>query len=109
MFQILFSNITVNQFLFAFHSSKEGNDDRKTDLDREAEEKAKPKLKVTMVTWNIDDSLIITAINDYSLKVWCGFTGKLKHILMVSGFFYFHKKVQASFEYIFGYHGDMEY
>ena len=74
--------------MFAFHSSKEGNEDRKTDLDREAEEKAKPKLKVTMVTWNIDDSLIITAINDYSLKVWCGFTGKLKHILMVSGCFY---------------------
>ena len=86
--------------MFSFHSSKEGNEDRKTDVDREAEEKAKPKLKVTMVTWNIDDSLIITAINDYSLKVWCGFTGKLKHILMVSGCFYFHNKVQTSFQNI---------
>lgn len=52
--------------------------------DGEDEEKTKPKLKVTMVGWSIDDSLVVTAVSDYSLKVWCGYTGKLHHTLMVS-------------------------
>ena len=41
------------------------------------------KLKVTMVGWNIDDTLVITAVNDLTLKVWCSFTGTLKHVLKV--------------------------
>lgn len=43
------------------------------------------KLKVTMVGWNIDDTLVVTAINDHSLKVWCSFTGTLLHGLRGHG------------------------
>ena len=41
------------------------------------------KLRVTMVGWNNNDTLVFTAISDFSLKVWCSFTGDLKHILQV--------------------------
>jgi hypothetical protein len=52
--------------------------------DDELDEDGKPqKLKVTMVGWNIDDTLVMTAINDHSLKVWCSFTGKLLYRLRV--------------------------
>ncbi|XP_013776730.1 bromodomain and WD repeat-containing protein 3-like [Limulus polyphemus] len=44
-------------------------------------EDTKLKLKVTMVGWSLDDSLVITAVNDHSLKVWDSYTGTLKHIL----------------------------
>ncbi|XP_013385977.1 bromodomain and WD repeat-containing protein 3 [Lingula anatina] len=40
------------------------------------------KHKVTMVDWNIDDSLVVTAVNDYSLKVWDSHTGKLVNVLL---------------------------
>ena len=56
------------------------SDEDNDDLD----EDGKPqKLKVTMVGWNIDDTLVMTAINDHSLKVWCSFTGKLLYRLRV--------------------------
>ncbi|XP_023242428.1 PH-interacting protein-like isoform X2 [Centruroides sculpturatus] len=42
----------------------------------------KQKLRVTMVGWNTDDSVVITAVNDSSLKVWDSYTGKLKHVLI---------------------------
>lgn len=44
---------------------------------------SKQKLRVTMVGWNTDDSVVITAVSDSSLKVWDSFTGKLKHVLTV--------------------------
>ncbi|XP_053397072.1 bromodomain and WD repeat-containing protein 3-like isoform X3 [Mercenaria mercenaria] len=49
--------------------------------DDEDEDNKSQKLKVTMVGWNIDDTLVMTAINDHSLKVWCSFTGKLLYRL----------------------------
>ncbi|XP_076874728.1 PH-interacting protein isoform X2 [Brachyhypopomus gauderio] len=40
------------------------------------------KLKVTMVAWDRHDSMVITAANNLTLKVWNSFTGSLIHILM---------------------------
>lgn len=37
-----------------------------------------------MVGWNLDDSVVITAVNDYSLKVWDSYTGQLLHVLEVN-------------------------
>ncbi|XP_077290896.1 bromodomain and WD repeat-containing protein isoform X2 [Arctopsyche grandis] len=39
------------------------------------------KIKVTMVGWDCLDNYIITAVSDYSLKVWCSLTGKLVRVL----------------------------
>ncbi|XP_062620168.1 bromodomain and WD repeat-containing protein 3-like isoform X2 [Saccostrea cucullata] len=39
------------------------------------------KYCVTMVSWNMDDSLVITAVNDFSIKLWNSNTGKLVHVL----------------------------
>lgn len=39
------------------------------------------RFRVTMVSWNMDDSLVITAVSDFSIKVWNSHTGKLVHIL----------------------------
>jgi bromodomain and WD repeat domain-containing protein 1/3 len=33
------------------------------------------KLKVTMVTWSRDDRWLITAVSDFSIKVWDSITG----------------------------------
>ncbi|XP_076372727.1 bromodomain and WD repeat-containing protein 3-like isoform X2 [Tachypleus tridentatus] len=44
-------------------------------------EDTKLKLKVTMVGWSLDDSLVITAVNDHALKVWDAYTGTLRHVL----------------------------
>ncbi|KAM4663406.1 bromodomain and WD repeat-containing protein 3 [Discoglossus pictus] len=44
------------------------------------EDKA-PKLKVTMVAWDRFDTTVITAVNNYLLKVWNSRTGQLLHIL----------------------------
>ncbi|XP_076307639.1 PH-interacting protein-like [Tachypleus tridentatus] len=44
-------------------------------------EDIKLKLRVTMVGWSLDDSLVITAVSDHSIKVWESQTGTLKHIL----------------------------
>jgi len=43
------------------------------------------KYRVTMVSWSTDDEFVITAVNDFSLKVWDSHTGRLLHILQVSG------------------------
>eukprot|EP00794_Sanderia_malayensis_P000318 gene318-948_t len=40
------------------------------------------KLKVTMVGWNLNDSFLVTAITDHSLKVWDGITGDLVHVMV---------------------------
>ncbi|XP_006815970.1 PH-interacting protein-like [Saccoglossus kowalevskii] len=39
------------------------------------------KYKVTMVAWNTDDSYVITAVNDHTLKVWDSYTGRVLHQL----------------------------
>ncbi|KAJ8400340.1 hypothetical protein AAFF_G00397230 [Aldrovandia affinis] len=39
------------------------------------------KPKVTMVSWDRHDSMLITAVNNHLLKVWNSFTGQLLHIL----------------------------
>uniref|UniRef100_A0A4W3HL33 Bromodomain and WD repeat domain containing 3 n=1 Tax=Callorhinchus milii TaxID=7868 RepID=A0A4W3HL33_CALMI len=39
------------------------------------------KLKVTMVAWDRCDSVVITAVNNFHLKVWNSCTGQLLHIL----------------------------
>ena len=41
------------------------------------------KMKVTMVAWNIEDTKVVTAVNDHSVKVWCSNTGTLIHELKV--------------------------
>ena len=41
-----------------------------------AEEQAQ-KLKVTMVTWSRDDRYLITAVSDFSIKLWDSTTGKM--------------------------------
>ena len=41
------------------------------------------KLKVTMVTWSLDDCWLITAVSDFSLKVWDSKTGKLSLIIIL--------------------------
>ena len=39
------------------------------------------KLKVTMVTWSSDDLWAITAVGDFSIKIWDSYTGKLKYLI----------------------------
>ncbi|XP_077165128.1 bromodomain and WD repeat-containing protein 3 isoform X4 [Paroedura picta] len=40
-----------------------------------------PKMKVTMVAWDRSDSTVITAVNNFLLKVWNSYTGQLLHTL----------------------------
>ncbi|KAL1131749.1 hypothetical protein AAG570_011362, partial [Ranatra chinensis] len=47
---------------------------------KEREEENKVKLRVTIVCWNSDDSCVITAVNNYLLKVWEPLTGKLLQV-----------------------------
>jgi len=42
------------------------------------------KYRVTMVTWSLDDDHVVTAVNDFSLKVWNSRSGQLVHVLQVS-------------------------
>ncbi|KAL2096562.1 hypothetical protein ACEWY4_008710 [Coilia grayii] len=39
------------------------------------------KAKVTMVSWDRHDNMVITAVNNYLIKVWNSYTGDLLHIL----------------------------
>ncbi|XP_046581352.1 bromodomain and WD repeat-containing protein 3-like [Haliotis rubra] len=41
----------------------------------------KDKYRVTMVAWMMDDEHVVTAVSDYSLKVWASHTGRLVHVL----------------------------
>lgn len=50
--------------------------------EEQTEEDPKQRLKVTMVGWSRDDHLVVTAVNDHSIKVWDSHSGKLKHILL---------------------------
>lgn len=40
-------------------------------------EELSQKLKVTMVTWSRDDRYLITAVSDFSIKLWDSSTGKI--------------------------------
>ncbi|XP_037687468.1 bromodomain and WD repeat-containing protein 1-like isoform X2 [Choloepus didactylus] len=50
------------------------------DLSSEEERFIKPK--VTMIAWNQNDSIVVTAVNDHVLKVWNSYTGQLLHDLL---------------------------
>ncbi|XP_036206001.1 bromodomain and WD repeat-containing protein 1 isoform X4 [Myotis myotis] len=50
------------------------------DLTSEEERFMKPK--VTMIAWNQNDSIVVTAVNDHVLKVWNSYTGQLLHNLL---------------------------
>ncbi|XP_036755176.2 bromodomain and WD repeat-containing protein 1 isoform X1 [Manis pentadactyla] len=50
------------------------------DLSLEEERFMKPK--VTMIAWNQNDSIVVTAVNDHILKVWNSYTGQLLHNLL---------------------------
>ncbi|XP_054726598.1 bromodomain and WD repeat-containing protein 3 [Anastrepha obliqua] len=39
------------------------------------------KLKVTMVAWDCSDKYVITAVNDFTIKIWHSKTGKLHRVL----------------------------
>lgn len=52
----------------SYCSAKEENEDAK-------------KLKVTMVGWDYSDEWVITAVSDYSLKIWRSSTGTLEKVL----------------------------
>lgn len=40
------------------------------------------KLKVTMVAWDCSDSWVITAVSDFSLKIWHATTGELAKVIL---------------------------
>ncbi|KAG9348519.1 hypothetical protein JZ751_002255 [Albula glossodonta] len=47
----------------------------------QTEEESFFKSKVTMVSWDRHDNMVITAVNNHLLKVWNSYTGQLLHIL----------------------------
>lgn len=42
-----------------------------------------PQRKVTMVCWTVDDAFVVTAVSDFTIKVWNASTGQLCHTLKV--------------------------
>nr|XP_042900539.1 bromodomain and WD repeat-containing protein 3 [Parasteatoda tepidariorum] len=44
-------------------------------------EDTKVKLRVTMVGWTLDDSRVITAVSDFTIKIWDSNSGNLRFIL----------------------------
>lgn len=55
------------------------------------------KPKVTMIAWNQNDSIVVTAVNDHVLKVWSSYTGQLLHNLLVSSL-YIISQIKIFFE-----------
>ncbi|KAM8976981.1 bromodomain and WD repeat-containing protein 1 [Pelodytes ibericus] len=49
---------------------------------QDSEEDKFMKPKVLMLSWNMSDSVIVTATSTYNLKVWDSHTGSLLHIMM---------------------------
>ncbi|XP_015599493.1 PH-interacting protein isoform X2 [Cephus cinctus] len=47
----------------------------------EGDDDSNKKAKVTMVSWDVSDEWVITAVNDSSLKVWNAKTGELVKVL----------------------------
>ncbi|KAJ6635022.1 Bromodomain and WD repeat-containing protein 1 [Pseudolycoriella hygida] len=46
-----------------------------------SEDDSRKQLKVTMVSWDATDKWVITAVNDYSIKVWNSATAKLHKVM----------------------------
>ena len=47
---------------------------------------ATDQLRVTMVSWSVDDQKVMTAASDRTIKVWWALTGVLLQVLEVSCF-----------------------
>lgn len=47
----------------------------------ETDDDTSKKAKVTMVCWDVSDEYVITAVNDYTLKVWNAKSGELMKVL----------------------------
>lgn len=47
----------------------------------ETDDDSNKKAKVTMVCWDVSDEFVITAVNDYTLKVWNAKSGELVKVL----------------------------
>lgn len=47
----------------------------------ETDDDSNKKAKVTMVSWDVSDEFVVTAVNDYSLKVWNAKSGELMKVL----------------------------
>ncbi|EGI63952.1 PH-interacting protein [Acromyrmex echinatior] len=47
----------------------------------EMEDDTNKKARVTMVCWDVSDEFVITAVNDYTLKVWGAKSGELMKVL----------------------------
>ena len=43
-----------------------------------AAEEPSEELKTTIVTWSSDDRWVITAVSDFSIKIWHSITGKFR-------------------------------
>ena len=48
----------------------------------DADDFSKTKLKVTMVRWSLDDNYVITAVSDFSIKLWDSSTGELVRVML---------------------------
>lgn len=48
---------------------------------KNASEPDPKKLRVTMVCWNRSDNCAVTAVSDYTLKIWSSSTGQLEKVL----------------------------
>lgn len=59
------------------------------------------KPKVTMIAWNQNDSIVVTAVNDHVLKVWNSYTGQLLHNLLVGGFHIINQDFFLNYNLIF--------
>ncbi|XP_059154571.1 bromodomain and WD repeat-containing protein 3-like [Physella acuta] len=42
---------------------------------------AKDQLRVTMVSWSMDDQMVLTAVSDFTIKIWNAYTGTLLKVL----------------------------
>uniref|UniRef100_A0A8D0H6M9 Uncharacterized protein n=1 Tax=Sphenodon punctatus TaxID=8508 RepID=A0A8D0H6M9_SPHPU len=50
--------------------------DRLPSSDSPAEEDRFMKPKVTMIAWNQNDNIVVTAVNNHLLKVWNSYSGQ---------------------------------
>ena len=69
---MLLCSISINPEIILFRNNLPSGEDKVT------------KLKVTMVAWDRYDTTVITAVNNFLLKVWNSITGQLLHTLSVS-------------------------
>lgn len=58
------------------------------------------KPKVTMIAWNQNDSIVVTAVNDHVLKVWNSYTGQLLHNLLVGSSYTMQHNISLNYNFI---------